>query len=116
MIQIKRVYEPPKKEDGARILIDRLWPRGVSKESAKINLWLKEIAPSPALRIWFSHDPENFQEFRKRYRLELKKNKKGLSKIKEMENENKTIALLYGAKSPTYNHAVVLRDYCLGYF
>src|SRR3989338_2053410 len=113
MIQIKRAYEPPKKEDAARILIDRLWPRGLSKEKAKITLWLKEISPSPALRVWFSHDPEKFEEFRRRYLLELKEGIEALSKIREAEKEHKTVTLLYGAKDPSCNHAVVLRDYYL---
>lgn len=116
MIQIKRIYEPFKKEDGARVLIDRLWPRGISKDKARITLWLKEIAPSPRLRIWFSHDPEKFPEFKKRYLSELKKNKKLLSKIRQTEEEHKTVTLLYGAKNAVCNHAVVLRGYYLSQF
>ena len=74
-IKIKRVYEPPDKEDGQRILIDRLWPRGLTKEKAKVDEWLKELAPSTELRKWFNHDPEKWKEFQKRYHQELKENK-----------------------------------------
>jgi uncharacterized protein YeaO (DUF488 family) len=74
-INLKRVYENPTKEDGIRVLVDRLWPRGLTKQKAKIDLWLKDIAPSTGLRKWFGHDPEKWKEFRKRYRKELKKNK-----------------------------------------
>lgn len=113
MIQIKRVYEAPKTEDGARILIDRLWPRGISKEKAKITFWLKEITPSPSLRIWFSHDPEKFGEFKKRYRSELKGNRTALLRLREFEKKYKRVTLVYGAKSPVCNHAVILKEYYL---
>ena len=82
-LKIKRVYEKPAKEDGKRILVDRLWPRGLTKEKADIDLWLKDIAPSTELRKWFSHDPEKWKEFKKRYNQELKKNKEQVSILKE---------------------------------
>ncbi|MCC7400540.1 MAG: DUF488 domain-containing protein [Chitinophagaceae bacterium] len=107
-VSIKRVYEPPEKSDGFRILIDRLWPRGLSKEKAKVDLWLKEIAPSTELRKWFGHDPEKWPVFQKKYSAEIKNNKASLdilrSKIKE-----KKVTLVYGAKEERYNDAVVLQ-------
>ncbi|HEY0196126.1 MAG TPA: DUF488 domain-containing protein [Methanobacterium sp.] len=110
MIKIKRVYQIPEEEDGHRILVDRLWPRGMSKEDAKLDLWLKEVAPSDDLRKWFGHDPERWSEFQKRYREELKNKKSLLSTIKNLEEENRTITLIYAAKDEEHNNAVVLRD------
>ena len=109
-ISIKRVYEPPAKEDGKRILVDRLWPRGLTKEKAAIDLWLKDIAPSAALRKWFAHDPGKWQEFQKRYHKELKENKGAVSIVKE-EAKNKTVTLVYGAKDEVHNDAVVLKEF-----
>ena len=109
-ISIKRVYEPPAKEDGKRILVDRLWPRGLTKEKAAIDLWLKDIAPSTELRKWFAHDPGKWQEFQKRYRKELKENKEAVSIVKE-EAKNKTVTLVYGAKDEVHNDAVVLKEF-----
>lgn len=108
-LKIKRIYETPDEADGYRILVDRLWPRGVSKEQAAIDEWLKEIAPSPELRDWFGHKPERFEEFRIRYQTELADNDTIL-KIKKLETENKTVTLLYAAKDPEHNHAVVLME------
>jgi uncharacterized protein YeaO (DUF488 family) len=108
MIKVKRIYDQPTKEDGFRILVDRLWPRGVSKEKAKINLWLKEIAPSDDLRTWFSHDPKKWQEFKKKYEIELKGKPELIQKIKQAENENETVTLLYSAKDQEHNQAVAL--------
>jgi uncharacterized protein YeaO (DUF488 family) len=108
MIKIKRVYDPPAKEDGYRILIDRLWPRGLTKERAKIDLWLKEIAPSNDLRKWYSHDPEKWEEFKKRYEKELKNKQNLLAKIKQLEKEKGKITLLYSTKETEYNNAVAL--------
>lgn len=110
MIKIKRAYQPPEKEDGFRILVDRLWSRGVSKDKAKLDLWLKEVAPSNELRKWFGHDPEKWLEFQKRYSAELKDKKSFLSKIKDLEKEKGTVTLIYSAKDEEYNDAVVLRD------
>jgi uncharacterized protein YeaO (DUF488 family) len=106
-IEIKRVYEQPEKEDGFRILVDRLWPRGLTKEKAKVDLWLKEIAPTTELRKWFAHDPKKWAEFKKRYLAELKENKEGLSKIKQ-EMKKGNVTLLYAAKDEAHNEAQVL--------
>ncbi|MGB9003171.1 MAG: DUF488 family protein [Nitrosotalea sp.] len=111
MIKIKRVYESPSKEDGFRILIDRLWPRGLSKESTQIDSWLKDIAPSDNLRKWFSHDPKKWIEFKKRYSEELKEKKDIISKIKLLEKEKKRITFLYSAKDKEHNNAVFLQEY-----
>lgn len=110
MIRIGRIYEKPGKGNGFRILVDRLWPRGVKKSEAKINLWLKDIAPSDSLRKWFSHDPEKWKEFQKRYRAELKGRKELLRQIKRLEKENKNIMLIYSAKDKEHNNAVVLAE------
>jgi uncharacterized protein YeaO (DUF488 family) len=108
MIKTKRVYESPSPEDGLRILVDRLWPRGLSKEQAHVNSWYKEIAPSNELRTWFGHKPELFKEFSKKYTDELKNQKSILSKIKELAQKEQ-ITLLYSAKDTKYNNAIVLK-------
>jgi len=108
MIKIKRAYEKQSKDDGYRILVDRLWPRGVTKNKARINLWLKEVSPSNDLRKWFSHDLEKWDEFKKRYHIELKKKKELLQKIKEAEKENEIVTLVYAAKDDAHNNAVFL--------
>ena len=110
MIRIKRVYEKPAKEDGARVLVDRLWPRGMKKEAVRIDLWVKEVAPSDALRKSFCHDVEKWPEFQKRYRSELKKKKELLADLKKMEKERGTLTLLFGAKNVEHNQAVVLAE------
>ncbi len=110
MIRVKRVYEKPEKDDVFRILVDRLWPRGLKKEEAKIDLWLKEIAPSNELRKWFSHKEERWEEFKKRYKEELTDQKELLQKIKNIEKEHKTITLLFSAKDEKHNNAVVLME------
>lgn len=107
---IKRVYEKPEKEDGFRILVDRLWPRGLTKEKAALDLWLKEIAPTTDLRKWFHHDPEKWDEFQKRYLKELKQNKEALTILKNKMREGK-VTILYAAKDENHNEAKVLRDY-----
>jgi len=109
-VKIKRVYEKPKKSDGMRILIDRLWPRGLTKQRAKIDLWLKDIAPSAALRQWFGHDPAKWPEFKKRYLKELKSDQEAIKQIKERVKKG-TVTLVYGAKDTEHNDAVVLKDY-----
>lgn len=106
---IKRVYEQPEKTDGFRILIDRLWPRGLSKEKAKVDLWLKEIAPSTELRKWFNHEPEKWKAFKKNYKEEIKKNPEPLVLLRSKMKEGK-ITLVYGAKEERYNDAVVLQE------
>lgn len=110
VINIKRVYETPETSDGNRILIDRLWPRGLTKEKADIYLWLKEIAPSSDLRKWFGHDPVKWEEFKKKYHAELKANKQVMQKlISEIKKEN--VTLVYGARDEEHNDAVVLKQY-----
>jgi uncharacterized protein YeaO (DUF488 family) len=109
-ITIKRVYEEPSGEDGKRILIDRLWPRGLTKEKAKINLWLKDIAPSTELRQWFGHDPIKWQEFKKRYVAEVKKNNQIVSQLEEELKKGK-VTIVYAAKDEEHNDAVVLKEY-----
>ncbi len=108
MIKVKRIYEPPKKDDGFRVLVDRLWPRGLSKEKLGIDLWLRDIAPSDALRNWFSHDPKKWATFRKKYRGELKDRKELVRQIKQLEKENGTVTLVYSAKDTKRNNAVAL--------
>jgi uncharacterized protein YeaO (DUF488 family) len=106
--KIKRVYEAREKEDGTRILVDRLWPRGLTKEKAHVDLWLKEIAPSTELRKWFAHDPAKWTEFQTRYKAELKNNPEQLSILKK-EITKGPATLLYGAKDEQHNEAQVLR-------
>lgn len=108
MIKVKRIYESYDKKDGYRVLVDRLWPRGISKEKAHWDLWLKEIAPSTELRKWFGHDPKKWNEFEKRYKKELDDKKELIAQIKELENEHKQVTLLYGARDTEHNEAVVL--------
>lgn len=108
-IKIKRVYEKPVKEDGIRILVDRLWPRGLTKKKASVDLWLKDIAPSTELRKWFDHDPDKWEEFRKRYGRELKKNREQVSLLQEQMNKG-VVTLVYGAKDEAHNEALVLKE------
>ena len=104
-IVIKRVYDPPARSDGRRYLVDRLWPRGVRKADAALDGWWKELAPSTGLRKWFGHKPERFAEFKRRYTAELKENPDLKQTAKSLKGK---ITLLYGAKDPQINHAVVL--------
>ena len=108
-VKIKRVYEPPDERDGKRILVDRLWPRGLSKQSAKIDLWLKDVAPSTELRTWFGHDPEKWADFQRRYRAELHEDHEALAILKS-EVAQGPVTLLYGAKDEEHNQAVVLQN------
>lgn len=108
--KIKRVYEKPDKEDGFRILVDRLWPRGLTKEKASVDLWLKEIAPTTELRKWFGHDPEKWSDFKEKYTAELKKNNDPVSTLQKKIKEG-TVTILYGAKDEAHNEAQVLLDY-----
>jgi uncharacterized protein YeaO (DUF488 family) len=107
-LQLKRVYDPPTKSDGTRILVDRLWPRGLTKEKAHVDLWLKEIAPTNELRKWFGHDPARWSEFRRRYRDELEHNPEQMALLKKAAKGRAT--LLYGAKDDDHNQAVVLHE------
>lgn len=109
-IQLKRIYETYSKEDGYRILVDRLWPRGFTKEKAALDLWLKEIAPSTELRKWFGHDPEKWKEFQKKYQLELRQNKEALDRLMDYIKKGK-VTLLYGAKDEEHNEAQVIKDF-----
>ncbi|MCB5187193.1 DUF488 domain-containing protein [Methylobacillus caricis] len=109
-ILLKRAYEPPAPIDGFRILVDRLWPRGVAKSSARIDLWLKEVAPTTSLRKWFGHDPSKWAEFQTHYYAELALNPDPVAKIIELANK-KVITLIYGARDTEYNHAIVLKSY-----
>jgi len=113
-IALKRVYEEAAPEDGQRVLVERLWPRGLSKERAHIDLWLKEIAPSNELRKWFGHDPQKFAEFRRRYETELQRTEgqQALSKLREMAQQG-PVTLLFSAHDTEHNNAVVLRDLLL---
>lgn len=108
--QIKRVYDPPAAADGARVLVDRLWPRGMRKEAAKLTLWLKEVSPSPTLRQWFGHRPERWDEFQDGYRAELDDNTAALAPLYELKKRGR-VTLLYGARDPERNHAQVLAKY-----
>lgn len=111
-IQIKRVYEKPSADDGKRILVDRLWPRGLTKEKARIDIWMKNIAPSTELRQWFGHDPSKWEEFKRRYSEELRTNKVTVAELTEQIKKGKT-TLVYGAKDELHSHAVVLKDYLI---
>ena len=111
MRKIRRIYEESKRDDGYRILVDRLWPRGLSKEKAKVDLWMKEIAPSNELRKWFSHDPGKWDDFKKKYKRELEDQEELLDRIREIEREKGIITLLYSAKEQKYNKAVALDDF-----
>ncbi len=114
MILLKRAYEAWSKDDGFRILVDRLWPRGISKKDAHIDLWLKDIAPSSDLRKWFGHDPKKWPEFQKKYEKELAVKKDLVEKIKKLEREHKKITLVFAAKDEIHNDAVVLHKYIDG--
>ena len=109
-INIKRIYDKPFKTDGVRILVDRLWPRGISKDKAKLDFWEKEIAPSSELRVWFGHKPERFEEFAKKYREELTLHLDKIKKIKKVLNSH-NITLLYAAKDTKNNQAIILKDF-----
>lgn len=109
-LQLKRVYEKPASGDGLRILVDRLWPRGLTKEEAKVDLWLKEIAPSAELRRWFGHDPDKWPEFRRRYRAELDEKGEEIATLRTRGGKG-LVTLLYGAKDEAHNQAVVLKEF-----
>ena len=114
-IHIKRVYDPPAVGDGTRVLVDRLWPRGLRKEKAALSLWLKEIAPSPGLRTWFGHDPARWQEFSHRYNAELNTSEAAIQKMHDLLKHG-SVTLLYAAHDTEHNHAIVLADYLLKHF
>src|SRR5699024_8236365 len=108
-IAIKRIYEDPANNDGYRVLVDRIWPRGVSKEEAGLDDWVKEIAPTDELRKWFDHDPDKFDKFKKRYKKELEAHEDTLKELAEKSTKKK-LTLLYGAKDEKHNQAVVLKE------
>ncbi|TSC67247.1 MAG: hypothetical protein G01um101472_471 [Parcubacteria group bacterium Gr01-1014_72] len=109
MIRLKRICDKASKTDGFRVLVDRLWPRGTSKEKAALDLWLKDIAPSAVLRKWFGHDPGKWGAFQKRYKSEISRNKEIFNQLKKI-SRNKVVTLLYAAKDKEHNEAVVLKD------
>ena len=109
-IRLKRAYEPLSDDDGTRILVERLWPRGLTKEKAAIDLWLKEVAPSPELRKWYSHDTSRWDEFRKRYRAEIEDNGEVLSDLNRRLKEG-PVTFVYAAKDELHNSALVLKEY-----
>jgi Uncharacterized conserved protein len=109
--KLKRVYEPKDPGDGLRVLVDRLWPRGLSKEKAKLDFWDKNIAPSAELRRWFNHEVDKWAEFQKRYRAELDGNREEVQAFFKQIKGHPTVTLLFAAHDPEHNQAVVLRDY-----
>ena len=109
-VQLKRVYEKAGGRDGIRVLVDRVWPRGVRKSEADIDLWLKEVAPSTLLRKWFDHDPEKWPEFKRRYFRELDQNKAAVEQLSKM-TQNGDVTLVFGAKNEQYNNPVALKEY-----
>ncbi len=109
-IGIKRIYEPVEEKDGYRVLVDRLWPRGIRKKEAGIDLWLKDAAPSTALRQWFNHEPEKWDEFKKQYFAELDNNRQLLQSFIE-DNKKRRITLVYASRDTEHNQAVLLRQY-----
>jgi uncharacterized protein YeaO (DUF488 family) len=109
-LRIKRIYEPPARDDGARILVDRLWPRGIGKDDAKLTFWLKEIAPSTELRTWFHSEPTQWAEFRRRYRAELDANTEAIDRLRGFLKKGR-VTLLYAVRDTERNHARILAEY-----
>lgn len=114
MLKTKRIYDEPGKDDGFRVLVDRLWPRGVSKEKAHLDLWLKEIAPSDALRRWFGHDPKRWTGFFEKYQKELARKAELVRQIEQLEQDHGSVTLLYSAQDALHNQAVALRQFLQG--
>jgi len=110
VINIKRAYQPSEKSDGFRILVDRLWPRGIKKTDAYFDVWLKEIGPSTELRKWFNHEPDKWEEFYKKYMIELR-NSPALEELSEHLKKHKTVTLVYAAKDELHNQAIVLKEF-----
>ena len=109
MLKVKRIYEVAQPADGYRVLVDRIWPRGMSKETAHIDLWMKEIAPSDQLRKWFGHDPRRWTEFQKRYREELRKKTELIKQLHQLEQEHRKVTLVFSARDEQHNQAVALQ-------
>ncbi|MBE0536258.1 MAG: DUF488 domain-containing protein [Phycisphaerae bacterium] len=110
MVRVKRVYDEASRSDGYRVLVDRIWPRGVRREEAKLDEWLKDLAPSGGLRKWFGHDPDKWQEFRSRYYKELAGKESEIDKLQSIARK-RPVTLLYGAKDAEHNNAIALKDY-----
>ena len=110
MVRIKRVYEEAAKQDGYRVLVDRLWPRGLKKEAAKIDLWMKDVAPSDALRKAFHHEAMRWPDFHKKYQAELKKKQNWIVELKKLEKEHGMLTLLFGARDPEHYQAAILAE------
>jgi uncharacterized protein YeaO (DUF488 family) len=113
MIRLKRIYERPSKDDGFRILVERLWPRGLSKERARVDLWLKDISPSPQLRTWYGHDVTKWEEFQQRYRAELQNNP-AVKQMQELLRKKRVITFVYAARDAEHNSARVLKAFLEG--
>lgn len=113
-IAVKRVYEAPSEGDGFRVLVDRVWPRGMSREHAAVDLWAKDVAPTTELRKWFGHDPAKWKEFQKQYRAELALGGQALEDLRDAVRGRAKVTLVYGAKDQDHNQALVLRDVLLG--
>lgn len=111
ILKVKRVYMPASRSDGFRVLVDRIWPRGLTKEKAALDHWDRNVAPSTELRKWFGHEPEKWPEFRRRYTLELRANKEAVRALKIMIKPHKTVTLLFGAHDEEHNQAIVLASY-----
>jgi uncharacterized protein YeaO (DUF488 family) len=111
MIRLKRVYEKTSRDDGFRILVDRLWPRGVSKVEARVDAWLKGSAPSTALRQWFGHDPAKWDEFRRRYTAELKQDTAAVAELRDLVAEKKNVTFVFSERDTEHTHAIVLKDF-----
>lgn len=111
-IAIRRAYDPPAAEDGTRVLVDRLWPRGLDKKKARIDAWLKDLAPSPELRAWFKHEPEKWEAFKQRYWQELRENPAALTPLLELMRKGR-VSLLFGSKETRFNNAAALKEYLL---
>ena len=109
MIKTKRIYDPPSDKDGKRILVDRLWPRGIKKDAARIDEWLKDLAPTNELRKWFGHDPENWAEFKQKYKKELKRQAEALNRLRK-DSKRGRVTLLFAAKDKEHNNAVALKE------
>jgi uncharacterized protein YeaO (DUF488 family) len=113
-VQVRRVYDPPEAKDGQRVLVDRLWPRGISKDRADLDRWCKDVAPSTDLRTWFHHDPDRFEEFERRYRAELVGNPE-VPELAALGAGDRRLTLVYAARDTEHNQALVLRDVLEGY-
>jgi uncharacterized protein YeaO (DUF488 family) len=111
MIHLKRAYDPASPDDGYRVLVERLWPRGLTKEKVALDLWLKEIAPSPELRKWFGHDPEKWEEFTRRYQVELDHNVETVAQLRRILEKEDNVTFVYAAHDTQHNSAMLLKSY-----